>query len=87
MTLHKFTTLTSRIPDTMLRRAVAAALANGAPRRAEEFARFHDDILDELRLASYQATDRAASAESTHGTPGSATGASSQGASTCAGAA
>ena len=60
MTLQKFTTLTSRIPDTMLRRAVAAALANGVPRTAEEFARFHDDVLDELRLAAYQSTERAA---------------------------
>ena len=52
MTLQKFTTLTSRIPDIMLRRAIAAALANGVPRTAEEFARFHDDVLDELRLAA-----------------------------------
>ena len=59
MTLQKFTTLTSRIPDTMLRRAIAAALANGVPRTAKEFARFHDDVLDELRLAAYQATERA----------------------------
>ena len=56
MTLQKFTTLTSRIPDTMLRWAVAAALANGVPRPAEEFARFHDEVLDELRLAAYDAT-------------------------------
>lgn len=60
MTLQKFTTLTSRIPDTMLRRAIAAALTNGAPRTAQEFARFHDDVLDEIRLAMYQGTERAA---------------------------
>ena len=56
MTLQKFTTLTSRIPDTMLRRAVVAALSHGVPRTAEEFARFHDEVLDELRFAAYDAT-------------------------------
>ena len=60
MTVQRFTTLTSRIPDTMLRGAIAAALANGVPRTAAEFARFHDDVLDELRRAAYQATERAA---------------------------
>ena len=60
MTLQMFTTLTARIPDTMLRRAVAAALANGVPRTAEEFSRFHDDVLDELRLAAYRPRERAA---------------------------
>ncbi len=60
MTLQKFTTLTSRIPGTMLRRAIVAAFANGVPRTAEDFARFDDDVLDELRLASYHATRRAA---------------------------
>ena len=55
MTLQKFTNLTSRIPDTMLRRAVAAALSHGVPRTAEEFARFHDEVLDELRLAAHDA--------------------------------
>ena len=54
MTLQKFTTLTARIPDTMLRRAVAAALANGVPRTAEEFSRFHEDVIDELRLAAHR---------------------------------
>lgn len=60
MTLQKFTTLTSRIPDTMLRRAIAAAMANGVPQTAAEFARFHEDVLDELRLAAYDAAQRAA---------------------------
>ena len=60
MTLQMFTTLTARIPDTMLRRAVAAALANGVPRTAKEFSRFHDDVLDELRLAAYRPRERAA---------------------------
>ena len=60
MTLRNFTTLTARIPDTMLRRAIIAALANGVPRTAEEFARFHEDVVDELRLAAYRPRDRAA---------------------------
>lgn len=60
MTLQKFTTLTLRIPDTMLRRAIAAALANGVPRTAEEFSRFHEDVIDELRLAVYRPCKRAA---------------------------
>ena len=60
MTLRHFTISTARIPDTMLRRAIAAALANGAPRTAEEFSRFHDDVIDELRLAHYHPRERAA---------------------------
>ncbi len=60
MTLVDFTTLTARIPDTMLRRAIAAALAHGVPRTPEDFARFHEDVLDELRLAAYQAAERPA---------------------------
>ncbi len=53
MTLDSFTTLTARIPDNMLRGAIAAALASGVPRTPEEFSRFHDDVVDELRLAVY----------------------------------
>ena len=60
MTLQKFTTLTVRIPDTMLRRAIAVALANGVPRTAEEFSRFHEDVIDELRFAAYRPSKRAA---------------------------
>ncbi|MCE2540020.1 MAG: hypothetical protein J4G16_06420 [Acidobacteria bacterium] len=60
MTIRIFTTLTERIPDTMLRRAIAAALANGVPRTAEEFSRFHDGVVDELRLAAYRPRERAA---------------------------
>lgn len=60
MTIRSFTTLTERIPDTMLRRAIAAALANGMPRTAEEFSRFHDDVVDELRLAACRPGERAA---------------------------
>ena len=58
MTVEKFTTCTARIPDTMLRRAIAAALANRAPRTPEEFSRFHDDVVDELRLAVYPPSGR-----------------------------
>ena len=60
MTLQTFTTLTAAIPDTMLRRAIAAALANGVPRTAAEYSRFHADVLDELRLAAYHPSARAA---------------------------
>ena len=60
MTLQKFTTLTSRIPDNILRCAIAAALARGAPRTADEFARFHDDVIDELRFAAYPPGERVA---------------------------
>ena len=60
MTIRIFTTLTERIPDTMLRRAIAAALANGVLRTAEEFSRFHDGVVDELRLAAYRPRERAA---------------------------
>ncbi len=60
MTIRNFTTLTERIPDTMLRRAIAAALANGVPRTAEEFSRFHDGVVDELRFAAYRPRERAA---------------------------
>ena len=60
MTLQKFTALTTRIPDYTLRRAVAAALANGVPHTPEEFARFHADVIDELRFAVCDPRDRAA---------------------------
>ena len=59
MTIRNFTTLTERIPDTMLRRAIAAALANGVPRTAAEYSRFHEDVVDELRLAAYRPRERA----------------------------
>ena len=60
MTAEKFTTCTAGIPDTMLRRAIAAALANGVPRTPEEFSRFHDAVVDELRFAVYHPSGRAA---------------------------
>lgn len=58
MTLRQFKTLTGTIPAGMLRPAIAAALVNGVPRTPEEFARFHDHVIDELRLASYGRLER-----------------------------
>ncbi len=60
MTLEAFTSLTARIPDNIFRRAIAAALANGTPRTPAEFSRFHDDVVDELRLAVDRPGERAA---------------------------
>lgn len=58
MTLRQYKTLTGTIPAGMLRPAIAAALVNGVPRTPEEFARFHDHVIDELRLASYGRRER-----------------------------
>ena len=60
MTLQKFTALTAKMPDYTLRRAIAAALANGVPHTPEEFARFHADVIDELRYTVCDPRDRAA---------------------------
>ena len=60
MTLQKFTALTAKMPDYTLRRAIAAALANGVPHTPEEFARFHADVIDELHFAVCDPRDRAA---------------------------
>ena len=54
MTLQKFTTMAARVPDALLRPAIVAALAKGVPRTAKEFSCFHDDVIDELRLAVYR---------------------------------
>ena len=63
MTLQKFTTLAARVPDAMLRPAIAAALAKGAPRTAKEFLCFHDDIIDGLRGAAHRADATATAVE------------------------
>jgi hypothetical protein len=60
MTLQRFETLTATIPDNMLRRAIAAALANGVPKTGADYSRFHAAVLDELRLAAYDPTGRSA---------------------------
>ena len=60
MTVQKFMALTAKIPEHTLRRAIAAALANGVPHSPEEFARFHADVIDELRFAVCDPRDRAA---------------------------
>ena len=60
MTLHQFNALTARIPDTMLRCAIVAALANGVPRTAQEFSLFHEDVIDELRFTACRPSERVA---------------------------
>ena len=63
MTLQKFTTLAARVSDAMLRPAIVAALAKGAPRTAKEFSGFHDDVIDELRGAAHRADPTATAVE------------------------
>ena len=60
MTLGQFKTLADTIPESRLRPAIAAALVDGVPRTPEEFARFHDHVIEELRLARYSPRERAA---------------------------
>ncbi len=57
MTLHRFLTLTARVPDRDLRRAMAVALACEVPRRPEDYQRYYRRVVCELDVRTEMAVE------------------------------
>ncbi len=48
LTLHRFLTLTARVPDRDLRRAMAVALSFEVPRGPKDYGRYYRRVVSEL---------------------------------------
>ncbi len=57
MTLHRFLTLTARVPDRDLRRAMTVALSCEVPRRSEDYPRYYRRVVCELNLVTEMAVE------------------------------